>query len=422
MSSFADCPLEVIEVVIDLLWDDLKALKACSQTCTALLPLCRKYIFQSLRLVTSPDRYYSTYQYGGHSSVMVIRSNFWQVLETNPTISEYVHTLTYCINARDPLNGDIPRVLERLHHVRFFDVAGRIPKAGSKQTPQRFRDALLHVVQSHSITCLTISVDDFPITAFLGCVNLTDLSIFDLYFDSADVEQESSNVIFSNLDVKVSDIRVPRLQSFAFGQAMSGQYAMRLLNAKCHNGGPMLDFTNVRTLSVYLQEDLDFTVVHALVNATNKLETLRYQLGDFIGYPSISPSINKPSLSTLKRLHLSYEFDISEDLTDLVCGICKEFGILSRLPNVIEEITIEALYVYVSRGESCVWGMLDTVLSNGFPMLRRVSLDILMSIMWDEWMEAGMKEEVAEIPTRYLPWLSNSSTILFSFSPDVMEL
>ncbi|EDR03592.1 uncharacterized protein LACBIDRAFT_331388 [Laccaria bicolor S238N-H82] len=355
MSSFADCPLEVIEVVIDLLRGYLDALKACSQTCTALLPLCRKYIFQSLILATSQRSGYSTP--GTPSNVTVIRPKFWHVLDTNPTISEYVYTLTYYIDTYDSLNDDVPRVLERLRHVRSFYLYGGIPKAGCKQAPQRFRDTLLRVVQSRFITCLKISVDDFPITAFLACVNLTDLSISDIYFDSADVdEQESSTLIFSNLDLKVSDIRVPRLQVFAYEHAMSGQYAMRLLNAKCPNGGPMVDFTNVRTLCVYLEEDLDLTVVHALVNATNKLETLRYNLDNFNGeygseYGSIAPSINKRSLSTLKRLHLSYDFEVHESATEFVCGICKELGILSGLPNVIEEIAIEAESLSVRRGE-----------------------------------------------------------------------
>ena len=140
-------------------------------------------------------------------------------------------------------------------------------------------------------------------------------------------------------------------------------------------------------------------------------------MGDFTDrYATFSPSINGPSLSTLKRLHLSYEIDAHQYLIDLVSGIRKELGTLSGLSNVIEEIAMEAQFPLFRPADWCVWEMLDTVLSNGFPMLRRVSLDIQMSISSDEWMEAGVKEEVDKIPTRYLPWLSNSTTVLFSFS------
>jgi hypothetical protein len=138
-------------------------------------------------------------------------------------------------------------------------------------------------------------------------------------------------------------------------------------------------------------------------------------------FASIALSINKPSLSTLKRLHLSYEFDVLDDIVDLVYGIREELGILSGLPNVIEEIAIEARILFSRWGDLCsVWGMLDTVLFNGFPMLRRVSLFIQMSIKSDDVTEARVKEELDEIPTRYLPWLSNTTTVLFSSSTGVI--
>jgi hypothetical protein len=274
MSSFADCPLEVVEAVIDLLQDDLDALKACSQTCAALLPLCRKYIFQSLLLVTfSQPIVYPTDQSGSPSSVTVIRPEIWHFLDTNPTISEYVHTLAFDISTYDLLLDDVPRVLARLHHVRSFKVSS---ETGWKRVPPRLRDTLLHVVQSRFITCLTISVANFPITAFLACVNLTDLTLSLVDLDFVDVEeQESPTLISSNLDLEASDARVPQLQVFAYG-VLSGRYVMRLLNAKCPNGGPMLDFTNVQKLSVYMEERWELAVAHALVNATNKLETLQY--------------------------------------------------------------------------------------------------------------------------------------------------
>jgi len=291
MSSFADCPLEVIEVVIDLLQDDLDALKACSQTCTALLPLCRKYIFQSLLLVTAPRPInYPAYQSGSPSRFTLVGPKIWHFLDTNPTISKYVHTVTYYIDTLDFFNNDVPRVLERLHHVRSFNM-GMNTNTDWKRVPPRLGDTLLHIVQSRFITCLEISVPHFPITASLACVNLTDLSVSLIDIDSTDVnEQESSAFISSNLDLGATEVRVPRLQVFACG-ILGGQYAMRLLNAKCPNGGPMLDFTNVRTLSVdmgnidlirchftdsELRVHLELAVAHALVNATNKLETLRY--------------------------------------------------------------------------------------------------------------------------------------------------
>lgn len=99
----------------------------------------------------------------------------------------------------------------------------------------------------------------------------------------------------------------------------------------------------------------------------------------------------------------------------------EELDILSGLPNVIEEIVIEVRMTNHSQADfRSVWGTLDTVLSNGFPMLRRVSLDIQMSAKLDDVTEGRVKEELDEIPTRYLPWLSNTKNILFSFLTKVV--
>ena len=274
MSSFADCPLEVIELAIELLQDDLNALKACSQTCTVLLPLCRKYIFQSVLLTSSQSIAYRAHQPWSPSTVTVIRPENWHFLATNPTISEYVQKLTYIVSTYDFLKDDVPCVLERLHHVRSFNVINR---KNWKLAPPRLKDALLRVVQSRFITCLTISVVEFPITAFLACVNLTDLSVSSIDSDFADVdEQESSTLISSDLDFDATDVLVPRLRVFAYG-FMGKRYAMNLLYAKRPNGGPLLDFTNIRRLSVYVEEQSNLAAAHALVKTTNNLESLRYR-------------------------------------------------------------------------------------------------------------------------------------------------
>ncbi|KIJ90347.1 hypothetical protein K443DRAFT_116716 [Laccaria amethystina LaAM-08-1] len=51
MPSFTDSPPEIVKEIIDALQDDLPTLKACSQTCQSLLPLCRQHIY---RTISSP--------------------------------------------------------------------------------------------------------------------------------------------------------------------------------------------------------------------------------------------------------------------------------------------------------------------------------------------------------------------------------
>jgi hypothetical protein len=140
----------------------------------------------------------------------------------------------------------------------------------------------------------------------------------------------------------------------------------------------------------------------------------------------MAESINNPSLSTLKRLYFS--FNVCQNIKGPVYGICKELNILSGRSNVVEEISIAAQVQLYSQGDigSKQWGMLDTALSNGngFPMLRRVSINITVKLIYaPDGDEAFIYErELDEIPTRYLPWLSSIKTVLFCFSRKVDTL
>ena len=96
----------------------------------------------------------------------------------------------------------------------------------------------------------------------------------------------------------------------------------------------------------------------------------------------MAASINNFSLSTLKRLHLTFNI-IGNDIKDPLYGISKELNHLSGHSNVIEEIHIVARVRRDHIGKQ--WEMLDTSLSkgNGFPLLRLVSIsDVTARLGW----------------------------------------
>lgn len=278
MSSLSDCPPEIVEVVIEFLQDDLSALKACSQTCAALLSLCRKYIFHSLLISNHPSPSHSVrYLHRWRSSrITLVKPKFWLCLNANRTISEYVHKFAYHISKLDLEDGDVPRVLDQLHshNVHSFHLIGTsFPSIGMKwaQVPPRLGDALLRVVQSPLITCLALSrIANFPIMALRACVNLTELNISMVDFHVFTVDEQESLTSISSFEV-----RIPQLQTFAC-EMYSGQYAMFLLNARHPIDGPLLDFSNVRMLSLEVDRDSDLAIRRAFINATNKLESLQY--------------------------------------------------------------------------------------------------------------------------------------------------
>jgi hypothetical protein len=258
MVSFSDSPLEVIEQVIDALQDDLSALKACSQTCLSLVPLCRKYLFRSIELTPRP---WSPPQLPPLPRKIVL---FGHLLDSNPAIADYVQNLAYQPEIPDFEDDHAPRILERLHRVQFLQLIG-LDMVWNTLRP-RFREYLSNIIQSPSVTRLEISyVKNFPITTFIPCINLLHLTLTKL--EGAVVESYEQENFASEV--------IPQLQSFSSGVG-GGGYANALLKAKRSNGLPVLDFSNLRTLNVNVEGLSDLVVTHALIKATERLETLDY--------------------------------------------------------------------------------------------------------------------------------------------------
>jgi hypothetical protein len=162
------------------------------------------------------------------------------------------------------------------------------------------------------MTRLEISyVKNLPTTIFIPCINLIDLKLIQLVGAAvASYEQECS----------MSEA-IPQLQTFTFG-VNGGGYANDLLKARRYNDLLVLDFTKLRTLDVNVERHSDMVVTHALIGATENLETLTYEgmfqishcvytgteccimlVDDMAdGFIGLAASINRSSLSTLKRL------------------------------------------------------------------------------------------------------------------------
>ena len=257
MASFSNSPLEVAAEVIGALQDDLNALKTCSLTCRSLLPLCRPFIFRSILLGPlsfTPRR---------HGLPRRIKL-FGRLLDSNPSISDHVQNLMYQTQYEDLNDEDVPRILTQFRRLRSFDLAGG--NVVWDALPPPLRESLLHIIRLPSITFLQISYFKvFPIALFSLCLNLTTLVLIQVGDDSI-VEYRQENPILNE---------VPQLSSFTFG-VLVGRYTGKLVGANRSNGLPVLDFRNVRSLSVNVDQDSDLPAVHALLQATDKLESLEY--------------------------------------------------------------------------------------------------------------------------------------------------
>ena len=108
-------PLEIKETVLDLLAEDDKghlALKTCSLVCRAFLPICRKYIFESIVLnLRSPTT-----------------RAFEHLLRETPEIADYIRKLDYTIVIADLTNSSIQESfkLESEGHCSAWQVRVRL--------------------------------------------------------------------------------------------------------------------------------------------------------------------------------------------------------------------------------------------------------------------------------------------------------
>jgi hypothetical protein len=149
MASFSDSPLEIIEEIINALQDDIAALEACSQTCSLLLPLCRKFLFRSIRIAPR------SYPQRSRPRLLTL---FGILLNSNPGISELVRNLVFHICSVDVYDDDVPLVLGRLHHLQSFELGiGERMMTGWNEFHQPFREALLRLIQLPSVSRLEIS-------------------------------------------------------------------------------------------------------------------------------------------------------------------------------------------------------------------------------------------------------------------------
>ena len=417
MATFADAPLEIIEEIINALQDDIAALEACSQTCSFLLPLCRKYIFRSIHITPR--------SYSQRGLPRVIKS-FGILLRNNPGIADLVRNLVFRMCWLDVEDDDVAHVLGRLHHLQSFElVNGEFMIITWNEIRQPFREALLRLIQLPSLSRLEISlICDFPITAFYPCMNLADLTLARLTRPTMAVSYEKDP---SALEA------APQLRSFTF-RLNSGPYAMHLLNARRPSGACVLDFRNVRMLSVEADKEGDLVAIQAFIRVTEKLETLDYAgtyqdptmpyhisltilAGMTQGYTGFAASMNASSLSTLRTLRLQHH--IEDDQQDPLCGLCEEISIISGR-NMIEEIFLRVIIqtdCWCKTGSE--WGGLDAVLSRGFPQLRYVSLDIDICVFSPSFSETALQDKVNEIPRKYFPWLSSNIQVTYNFSASV---
>ena len=251
--SFSDAPLEVIEEIIDSLQDDSAALKACSQTCLYLLPLCRKYIFQSV--VLQPRSQEAKLR--GLPRYVTL---FGNLLDSNWQIAGYVRNLMYRMETADFEDESVPRILDKLHRIEYFVLTG----AGNQYIDWStlrpdLGKSLSRII--YSAKHLDISrIEALPINIFTPCINLINLRLGLI-----------KGIMYGYDHGWLVQDAVPQLQSFT--SVLCGGYTASLVKAKRSEDVPVLDFSNLRVLGINIDEYSGSEALEALMQVTKQLET-----------------------------------------------------------------------------------------------------------------------------------------------------
>ena len=255
MVCLSDLPLDIIKEIVDNLQDDLPTLKASAQTCLSLSLPCSKYIFRTVILNSRRES--------------MTRRSFANLLDGNPQIVDYVRNLVYLPQHSRNMDNLDCHVLDKFHRIQSFQLNcdGFSLHASWSELGPRLRESLSRII--HSVTQLVISyIKNFPISIFIPCINLIELKLNATQCIVDDINSYGHEYFAHDA--------VPQHQSLTLN-GDSAVALMTLVDARRFEHIPVLDFSNLRRLSINILFNSELIGVHALLKVTQKLETLSYQ-------------------------------------------------------------------------------------------------------------------------------------------------
>jgi len=241
-------PIEIVEFVIDVLNtdDEIDAIKACSQTCKALLPRCRKHIFFRIDLDPRLHRKHISPDHDNDNAHPRRMTLFLDLLDQTPDIAFYVQDLDLYIYLED---SDCPRTIRALNMLSNLtafslrhDVSG-LELGGSSlnwdDLCPNFISCIHRTISSPKLIQLKFaSFTNFPLSTFSWCGDgIEELSLW-----SVDLSTNGSTFPV------MTPIRLRALSCDEAGMILVGQTLL------IKSEYPILDLTRVHRFIASLHE------------------------------------------------------------------------------------------------------------------------------------------------------------------------
>jgi len=258
-------PLDVCGIIIDILASNnldpgLISVKKCSLVSQSFLPLCRKHIFATIKIddpLGTLEPSYSDSDEGPHH----VLEEFMQLIKHTLAIGNYIRHLALCFEEDDELD-DFPRTMQCLTRLESLAISqfNESLEWGTLKWP--VRNALLRLMHLPTLTALTLRfIDGFLVTDLVHGINLRHLKLESTTFfeDSADEPPT----------VMILPAKLVQLQELAVQSSTGGME--QVANARRYDGLPVIDSTQLATVSVMCNCVDDMDALHTFLKQSKQL-------------------------------------------------------------------------------------------------------------------------------------------------------
>ncbi|KAF9479434.1 hypothetical protein BDN70DRAFT_693192 [Pholiota conissans] len=414
-ASLPALPVELLESIVEYLgWDDVNPqdphpffnaarLKNLSHTCRSILPVCRKYLFATIKI---------------RSSFISESRNLPALLKNSPELAGHTRHL-YLQITRKPERTEIPsefKMFSRLKSYYIFFQEDYLRMYNYANIQPQTKELLLHPIP----TLTTFKLDNianFPFHELLrNFPNIRDLEISHILIDASVEDYIPSGAL---------PLKSLKLERFSSGEGSSDHAVViqKLFSIRQTDGQPLFDISRLKYLKLICADSsewikaqttilLQTSQLTTLILMTNGTCTINLS-GILIGHSLLA------SRMTLKEIRIQNASTRSEYDRNPLHGLCEMLSILGKHHNVLESIFYRH-FVYCRCDTGVEWEALDRVFDNHpWSRLRNLSIDIDTNIFivppdapFDQQLDPEtetFKKYLEDVPQRLLPKLSTKS-------------
>lgn len=377
ITTFPRVHLEIMEQVIDMLNADanIDAVKACSQTCKALLPRCRAHIFSSIDLDPALSACRYTYDDsdeddGDETQTSTVSHTrriplFLNLIDRTPEIAFYVQELNLVIRQKDSNSPRIICALNLLSNLTSFNIGHDNPYLNVSSLDWHglspiFISAIHRIISSPKLKKLGFaSISNFPLSIFSLCPGIKNLSLWGI----RPVNSKSPPPMMTPILLQI-------LSCDEDGICLVERTLMRSKH-------PILDLTQLQQLTALFYEERGNASMKEVLSTSESLVKVDLHGTSHFIYLGIAQSIASRSLATFQSFQLStYTPSHSDRGSKSIRKICAELQVLSDAPN-LQHISISLSLTNNYRFRTGVLLALDRLLTGpGFPRVGSVGLHL----------------------------------------------